>query len=44
LAYRRDFAIDQQNEVLGQMEILRSLQTESINLRIASKKTTAKKG
>src|SRR5262249_42749223 len=32
--------VDQQDRVPGQMEILRSLQIESVNLRVASKKAT----
>ena len=43
LAYRRDFAVEEENKILGQMKVLRSLQIQTINLSIASKKATGDK-
>src|SRR5215831_3860373 len=39
VAYRRDFAVDQQNGVPRQMEILRPFQLQSVHLDVASEKT-----
>src|SRR6266478_5107371 len=44
LVHGRDFAVNEQDEVLGQMKILRSLQVQCINLGIAPEKTPANKG
>ncbi len=35
----RDFTVDEQDHVPGKMEILRTLEIESVNLHIASEKT-----
>src|SRR5207249_11182741 len=39
LVHSRDFAVDEQSEILWQMKILGALQFQAINLSIASKKT-----
>src|SRR6476469_1373479 len=44
LAYGRNFTVEQQDRVPRQMEILRSLQIESVNLRVTSKKATGDGG
>src|SRR2546430_6387412 len=43
MAYRRDFAVDQQNGVPRQMEIFRPFQIQSVKLDVASEKTTGDK-